>query len=360
MIIASSLDQYEEQSAVKLARYARIIKYNECAFWGVYDGSTDGDQCRAIWTKRQREEMARALDDAQRTIENVLDYFLSPRWVTGNSSLDNRLNDQQEFARTVITRWGMVIEPGVQATAVIESGASVSHASDPATIGVTTAVTTASEIVVYHPGTTVEIDPSAITFSGGVATIRIPRCRMVKSSLADNPETGLDYNDTDNFEETVDVVRVYNDSTTQGVLVTPHVCGVSCQQTGCQETTKTACLYVEESRVGRLKVQPANYVSGSWTNTYPICPKPTLLRLNYRAGLQQLPQELETAVVRLAHANLPDNPCGCDIFMWKNDRMIPEVLTRERINCPFGLTNGAWYAWRIANSHRIVKMWSLS
>lgn len=359
MIVSSSLDQYAEMSVVRLARYARIIKYNECAFWGVYDGTTDSDQCRAIWTKQQREEMARALDDAQRSIENILGYFLSPKWVTGNSSLDERLNDQQEFYRTVITRWGMVIEPGVKTTATIESGATVSHADDPATISVTTSVTDSSEIVVYHPGTEVEIDPSSITFSGGVATIKIPRCRLVKSELADNPETGLDYNDTDNFEATVDVVRVYNDSTTQGVLVAPHVCGASCQTTGCQETTSTACLYVSEKRVGKLHVQPANYVSGAWRNTAPTCPTPSLVRLNYRAGLQQLPQELETAVVRLAHANLPESPCSCDVYMWKNDRTIPEVLTRERINCPFGLTNGAWYAWRIANNYRLVKMWSI-
>jgi len=78
------------------------------------------------------------------------------------------------------------------------------------------------------------------------------------------------------------------------------------------------------------------------------------VRVNYYDGKQYLSRQMEDAIVRLAHAKMPDEPCGCDVAqrMWKRDRNVPEVLTRERINCPFGMSDGAWIAWQFTRSFK--------
>jgi hypothetical protein len=75
--------------------------------------------------------------------------------------------------------------------------------------------------------------------------------------------------------------------------------------------------------------------------------------------LTPLTRQVEDAIVRLAHSKMPDEPCGCDMLQrhWKRDRNIPQVLTRERINCPFGLSDGAWFAYRQAAT---LKIWKAS
>ena len=68
-----------EDSAVRLARYARLIGYPECAFWGV--NRTEDPQvnaCREIWTKDQRDTIAKYLAEAQYEIEQEIGYFIGP------------------------------------------------------------------------------------------------------------------------------------------------------------------------------------------------------------------------------------------------------------------------------------------
>jgi len=54
---------------------------------------------------------------------------------------------------------------------------------------------------------------------------------------------------------------------------------------------------------------------------------------------------------------MPEEPCGCEVAqrLWRRDRHVPEVLTRERINCPYGLSDGAWQAWRFTQSMKLVR-----
>ena len=44
---------------------------------------------------------------------------------------------------------------------------------------------------------------------------------------------------------------------------------------------------------------------------------------------------------------MPRMPCGCEKFVlsWEEDNNIPNTMTRERVNNPFGLKDGAWHAW---------------
>ena len=257
---------------------------------------------------------------------------------------------------------------------LVELDAAVTHAADdvdgnpsPSTVTVATTVTDVNEIKVYYPASLgvegpVEIDPSDIDISGGNATISMPRCRLVTPSRANNPREGILYSDVTNFLSVVDVVRVYHDDSEQATLVWPHQSSscscLSCNCPTCGEYTRTACIYVKVPRIGSLDVLPATYSDGSWTtNTRCLCNTPEHAILNYRAGPEVLSPQARDAVIRLAHAKMPNEPCGCEIStrMWKRDRHTPDVLTRERINCRFGMSDGAWAAWEFSQAMKIKR-----
>lgn len=354
-----------QNSAVPLERYIQLVGgYAECAMWGV-NRTADATyrDCYQIWDKNQRDMVVQYLAEAQEEIEDVIGYFLSPRWVVGDladeENYDPRYIDDQKYTIPLKTRWGVVIEAGVKAESTISAGESVDHSADPAVIGpVATTVTNINEIRIYYPGDDVEINPSSVVISGGNVTIQVPRCRMVKPELADNDQNGVDYTDTNNFLATVDVKRVYNDSSTNATLVSPHSCTASCSTSGCSEYTQTGCIYIREERIGSLDVFPATYTSGSWVRSGINCCTFDRVRLNYRAGLTNITKQAEDAIVRLAHAKMPHEPCECSTIhdVWERDNLIPNILTRERINCRFGLTNGAWVAWQRVQAMKLRRM----
>lgn len=272
----SSLTQPYGELAVPLARYAKIIEFKENAFWGVNNPDDEQPGCAKILTKPQRDTMEKYLAEAQDEIEQIVRYKFIPTYFE---------DERQNYAYPVQTKWGKVIEAGIQTTSNIELGAVVDHTSDPAIITVTTTVINIDEIIVYHPGSTNIIIPSAINISGGTATISIPRCRMVKESLVDNPEEGLDYSNTlTNFEQTVDVKRVYTNPSTNATLVWPHHCGASCLANGCSEYTQDACMYIRNAEIGSIDTWPASYTGGEWKRALTSCcaGKPKIIRLNNR------------------------------------------------------------------------------
>lgn len=343
---------------ISLARYAEILEIDECAFWGVDDGSAH-ETCDHIWTEKERKRIARYLAEAQDEIEQVTHYPLCPKWF---------INEQHPYTFPLRTDWGKVIAAGFRNESDIQAGAVLNYAADPATVTVATTVTDESEIKVYYPGSTREIEPSSVVISAGNVTIEIPWCRLVKPNLMDNPATGLAYADTTNYTATVDIVRVYNDTSIEAGLVWPHrdsascVCDMCCDAClTCAEYTETACIYVRNYETGALDILPASYTAASgWTSALCstcYCADPSIVRINYQAGLPAITRPLEDAVIRLAHSKMPFAPCGCDIVQqaWARDTKVPAVLTEERLNCPFGLSDGAWIAWRFVNASRLTR-----
>lgn len=351
-IVLSQSALLAEDSAVTLARYAARVEYPECQFWGVRDDATYQDSaCQAIWSKMERDTVARYLAEAQYEIEEVCGFFLSPRWVVGLLSEQpdgiDRYTDSQNINRPgrFRTRWPRVISPGIRASTNVVLAEAVDHTADPAVVGpFATALTDVSEIHVFHPGSDVEIDPSSIVVAGGNMTIEIPRCRMVKESEANTPPNGHDYADVPGvFETTVDIKRIYNDPSQSATLVSPHRCDAFCCDNSCEEHTHAACMYLRHSIRGEIDVRRVNGLP---------CDCPALIRLYYYTGTRTISYQQEDAIIRLAHAKMPDEPCACDFVqrLWARDRHIPEVLDTARLNCPFGLSDGAWVAYQFALS----------
>ncbi len=358
-VVPASSTIRNQASAVRLARYAQRIEYSECAFFGVNWSGNFDYQCRNIWSQFQRDTIAFYLAEAEREIETELGYFVQPRWVAGSLATQPdgnfRLVDEQDFTNGIhLTRYGYVIEGGVRATTLMQAGVVVNHAADPATVTVAIGAAAIDEVVVYHPGTTVQIDPSNIVVSGLNYVISIPRCRMVLASLVNNPSTGLDYDTIANFEATVDVYRVYNDPSTNASITHRN----RCTNPACSETGQDGCIYIRDARIGRIEVSPATYTDGAWARAcLPGCRSPYITRLYYRAGLQVLDEQLEDAIIRLAHSKMPNEPCGCVVTqrMWERDRFVPQVISRERAGNPFGLSDGAWTAWRFVSTRKLYR-----
>jgi hypothetical protein len=351
----------DADAAIPLARYAQLISYPECQFFGVADAPGQvNSECRTIWVKAERDMVLKYLLEAQEEIEKQIRYPLKARWVE---------EDNRPYSCPVDAKWNKVIEGGVRAEEAVLLDAPVDLATDPATVGPIAGITftDVDEVHVFHPSGTsfcpkegVEIHPSCVTIAGGILSIEIPRCRLVREGYADNPRDGIDYHDDGNFEDAVDVYRVYNDPSTQAELVWPHRCNSECAACSCSEYTRDGCIYVRDGDLGVLDVLPATYSGGAWTVASGNClpGRPERVRLNYRAGLTSLTPQAEDAILRLAHAKMPEEPCGCAVAqrLWARDRNVPKILTSERVNCPFGLNDGAWIAWEFAMDLRTVRM----
>lgn len=345
--------------ALSLPEYASIIGYDECAFFGVsYDGQIDYD-CRMFWTEWQRMDVYRALIEAQQLMEDVIGYPLCPTWIVGQREefVEHRYLDEQCYANPMLTRYGNVIAPGVRAESTIQDDATVDYSTEPAIVGpYATTINNTAEVKIYYPGSDREIVPFRMTYTGGNLTIYIPRCRLVDTP--NMTDSGYDYNDTDNFLAAVDVKRIYNDPSTNATVVAPHTCNSSCTENGCSEYTQTACMYMRDKRLGIVDILPATYSGGTWTKVTDCRCQYELVRLNYQAGLRQLDTAMKSALVRLAHARMASEPCGCDIVqrLWERDRKAPDVLSRERLNCPFGVSEGSWVAYKLAQSRKLYRM----
>ena len=342
--------------AVPLPRYAKIIGYSECAFFGVSSPDNVQYSCREIWTKPQRDDVEKALAEAQQEIEEVLGYAVIPTYF---------VNEEHSAAMNPVTLdWGMFIEPGIKASEDISLGESVDHASDPATIGPVGGITCLeSEIHIFFHDSDVEIFPSKLELVSGTLDIEIPRCRLVDSKYADNPLEGYDYFDVPNsqtspFAVEVDIKRIYTDQSVNATLVHPSTngaCGCNCS-----ETETTACIMAENNKLSAVVYRSAIYSNNVWGRTRSNCSCGAWkVFYNYLAGLPKINYKLEDSIIRLAHSKMASEPCGCDVVtrLWKRDRDVPDYLTRERMNCPFGLSNGAWMAYKFALSS---KLWHMS
>lgn len=345
--------------AVTLARYAQIIGYDEAAFWGVYYDGQEQFECYTMWTEWQRRSVADALAQAEQMIEDVLGYFLTPTWVTGSYVDDARTVDQQAaVGNPLVTRWGMLIQAGVRAEATIQANAVVDYSDeDVAVIGpITTTVTDADEVKVFHAGSEREISPSRIRISGGQLTIFVPRARLVSPDLllTIRPQEGLVKTDTANFVTVVDVKRIYNDPSTNAQLVKTHDCSTICSLEGCSTQTDAGCITIINPILGIVRAHPGTYSNG-WSESIACCTY-NHVRLNYQAGLRQLTTQVENMVVRLAHALMPEEPCGCDVVkrLWMRDHKTPDIMTREMLNNPFGYQPGAIFAYQWAANHARV------
>jgi len=351
-VIPTNLDRTATyRSAVTLEYYAWLIGYSECAMFGVFNpDSYVDDACRDIWTLDQRNYLLRYFTEAQEELENETKRLFMPTWITGNyyDTGNERLTDLQTYRRGVYyTKWNNVLKLGKKVETVLGENVIVDYTVDPAVIGVTIDPTKTYDInfiKVLYGGTKLEVNPSNIIYAGDKMVISIPRCRIVAYDRRDNPSSGLQYTDITNFAETVDVI--YYETVNEDSLV------IARSNCTCELSEETECLEFVTRGLNTVRAVEACF-------TPCLCEQREIYAgLHYLAGeIKPTVQQMDM-IIRLAHSKMPDEPCGCDISqrLWKRDRNIPELLTAERLQCPFGINDGAWIAYKWAQSMKKLRI----
>lgn len=159
----SVYDQMEElvqtpNCAVSLARYAKLIRYEEAAFWGVVWENQHLRGCDPLWSEYERMNIGNALAEAQQEIEEVLGYPLCPTYVTGTHQSDWRWVDQQHVNR--LTFWGQmlaryprILAAGIEAVTMLGEDEPIAY-NEMTGVGVigplATEATRADEIKIYN------------------------------------------------------------------------------------------------------------------------------------------------------------------------------------------------------------------
>lgn len=329
--------------AITLEEYARFIEYDECLFFGVNTGNQVFGACQDFWSLAERQTISRYLAEAQEEIEDEAGYLLQPTWVVGRLADQSqgleRYVDEKLFKRNCQvfdTRWNKIINIGIRRETFI-ANAAIDYTTEPAIIGpITTNPVAIDEIHVFYPNTELEINPSSIYFVGNDLYIEIPRCRLVSYDLLN--ETNLVFDNVANFQVTVDIKRIYNDTATKGIFY-------------CDCDSVNVDLEIKNPRTGLLKID------NSCLNTCLGCDCKRL-GLYYYCGEKKLSLKASEAIIRLAHSKMTDEPCGCDVVsrMWRRDKNIPDVMTSERAMCPFGINDGAWVAWQWAKTMKMPRL----
>lgn len=342
------------QLGLYLDRYQEIMGLDICAFNGINRPTDNHDSsCIDIVNQSQRDNLAKYLLQAEEMREEELGYFLAPKFRTEDQpmGLDNPFILEKKY----------LIEVGWPTWTLIEEDVAIDYGTppflvgtneptDPVTITVTTTVTDTAEIAVTYPDEYVRIHPTSIAIAGGVATITIPRCRLVKPDYNQDWDDPPSYYDEDVFLETVDVYRYYADESEGAEFLWFQV---NCD-TDCEPNCQTACPMIAGPRAFELslvRLFPATYSGGAWTRsscfTYSV--KPDAARITYRSGKRpSMSNEIYT--VRLAHTLLPRPPCSCDIVkqQWEQDRK-----RAEGQYSPYGGSLGAIDVWMADSRARV-------
>lgn len=362
------------------------------------------------WQEAQqvgREDIARAIAQAERMVGRELGFTLLPDWV-----VDERVRSVQPGIPDVIARAPMdargfampaflsmkhFISGGIEGKTLIEAGATVALTDEDgdgyfetATVIVVTTVTNPEEIAVYYPGEDGrdewEIRPlndpltrrRSVTIAGGSATIVMATEQLVDADLlaALNPGP-VDGAVLANFLATVDVYRHFNDPQQQVTLMwlpTASFCDCgSGDCITCAHTVQTGCLVARDHRRSIANFSAATFNATTQvfdTATPTVGRTPENLRVWYYAGRRDMSMdaprlEMDTDLARhvamLSLLFLPRPACGCDnvksLFEGQRIDLALRVasgnssqsyqLSPRRLDTPWGTQRAAVNAWAV-------------
>jgi len=302
-----------------------------------------------------REELALSLYEAEEMLATDLGYTLSYKYQT----------DRDHVLYNPITlRWARLVGGGVRARTEITPSAS-DFTTDPATITVAQSDFPGgtSEIVIIEDSTGFEIEWDSVATSGTDYVISIDQCKLIEfDNLEDQRDTAINYDATFPAAtwlglDELTVYREYRDVSDQATIIFGPRC--SCwfaSGEACTGVSYDACIWAKDFENSIVAVQSAEYIDTTWSHSSIFltgCYEGDRVEVNYLAGTADEPG-YKKAILGLAHALISFEPCGCSgaRLRWTHDNRIPNILTAERINCPYGLKEGAWYAWNWMMSHQ--------
>ncbi|MFW6031170.1 MAG: hypothetical protein ACOC9T_01145 [Myxococcota bacterium] len=351
-----------------------------------------------------REQIARAIAEAEAQIEEWVGYRLLPTWENAERhALGPRARpeavglgqlDPSGHRRTVRLNWAKFISPGKRATETVDAGAAITYSdedgdsySETATVTVTTDVADCELGVFYpeHPGDERwRIRPVKVEDNGdGTKDLTFRREQVILEKFLtqlarpnEQKPPSVDGAKDANFLAEVAVVRVYTDPAEQADLLweplgrntSVHcVCGQ-----GCQFAVQTACLTSRDRELGIV-----GYHAAEWDDsdeefdlkTLDVCRAPDQIRVWYFAGNRDesltcpdniMERRWAFAVAQLAASKLDRDVCGCDpqwtrqlredlAFEGGAEQFNRYRLSSRLMDNPFGTRRGAVEAWRIVD-----------
>lgn len=363
---------------LSLERWRQISGINPMHFWGGA-GETyfpNVNQCDDVfynfyWQNENnvsREEIARAIQQAESDITGVLGYSPAPHWV------EEVVNYPQHHRRDVM-EWGMMdvrglgkairlgegrfISAGQRLATLVAANTSIVRTDEDSdgynetvTITAATTVTDACQLHVYFAGTSADPDweirsPRSVTISGGNVVFKFFSWQFLsyeqqQAFQTTSQVTPIDIESATSYITKVDVYQITTDFTQTSAtfywerarlyslgLMPIGWCCSSCGTTGCpacEFITQDGCLKVKDAD-GQFGVpQPATYDSdtGQWDNsTQTVCRDPDMVRIWYYAGEQAqnylagrtcdpLNSNLANAIAWLATARVNRPFCTCN------------------------------------------------
>lgn len=305
--------------------YWNYLQINENAGYGIRNYPNERQMgCDDLWQHTQRFFLAEAIWKSLSRLE-------ADRWMGFPLFRKYYDNVQRSYtSKIALGKWlrGVGVETNtlIQASKIINlSTAGVIH--DPVSFTIAVTFTDIDELVVTYPGTMYRVTPSEITIAGGVATVRIPRARLLKTEFHrdyDDVNHRPQYDDDANFLDTVDVYRNYLDVTTGANLVWwgPNGCqigGFGEPISAGGDTRQLAAPYVTQQRFGILYLEPATYSAGAWHRAGSSLRRcPNGIEINYMRGYYDrydfVDPSIARAIIAITHNNLPQKYCAaCEV-----------------------------------------------
>lgn len=270
------------RTRLPLDRWAEILGMDPRHFNQVTTAAKQVTTCSTVWKQYAwqendqvgREDVALAIQQAERMIEDYLHYRLLPGW-----SVDERITvtkaaipevintgfrNSRGFQQTFKSDFGHIISGGIESKVVIEAGAGVVYTDEDgdgypetatitATIPASVAITDPDEVAVYFAGEGAnddwEIRPlnnpltrrRSVVITGSTIVIVAQRELFVDPDLWNALDPGpVDGNVDANFVATVDVYRHRNDPQQQVTLMWSPRLGDSCN---CADATCPTCAH---------------------------------------------------------------------------------------------------------------------
>jgi len=372
-----------------LDEWATIMGINPVHFSGAM-GSTVWPEvgCDDLWPQHawqsleltSREELARAIRDAEQEIASVAGFLPAPGWVREEVHpypANNRSRSTSfRWDKQVSTRYRKVSAPGVRsvtrvgAYAVDYSDADADGWKELALItcpdlpeGVV-----ADEIRVYHPGC--NGDPSweirpirSVIIDAGTAVLVADSWLFLRPSLWEAIPTtrGLDAIDIENEDNYITMVEVHyerNDEAAAGcgiISIGPH-----------GNSAIDGTFSVVDAESGIIIPYGATYCDGAWVEDVDCWAVPAMVKINYHSGLfsgerledgrrRRMDRNMEEAVAWLSAARLSKPICACTNVqayveelrtdLARADRKGYTMLSDFQMNNPFGTKVGEIRAW---------------
>lgn len=384
-------------TTIPVQRVADVLQIDPWHFNSIYtDQHPVTNACDDVWYqhnwqsagKVSREDVAMVIRQAEDMVTERLGWHFLPKWITEEVRLPTHYRPElYNFAnsrgerKSLITKWGKVYEVGLRTNDLIEADSAVSFEDDDGDgfdeimqVVVATTVTDPEEIRVYYPGKegkdVYEIRPIDVSISGGNATIKFAKYLGVLEELLElqrdpaEETIAVDGDDNTNFLQTVDVYRVYTDTSDQ--VVFHNEGGCTCSNGICEFCDETGCLLIRDKELGILAYRRAtwNADTGKFETAFHTY-TPLKATINYRAGLvnseldmptRQVDPGWERMVIYYALSLLDTNICGCSNTKRIVEHQLEDLarvdqersysLSWDAYDNPFGTTRAALALWK--------------